>query len=238
MFDYKLSEEGARIVHRLFKKFPNIEKGYEFGVGINTGYIKDELVADKKIDSRYHRMVPGTGISRYGRIETNGWIMYDTEFVKSKGNLGRTLPAEHLLSSEKILIVRTRNLSLKRRVIATIDSSGAYNLNRLSNIVAREGYSLIGLLGILNSELFQWLFSSRFFDYEIKPVYLRSAPLANSNDFKLIELVTEMLRLQKKLTGAKTDQDRISVERQIDTIDSDIDIRVYQIYGLSKEEIG
>ncbi|MGD0830013.1 MAG: N-6 DNA methylase [Terracidiphilus sp.] len=237
MFDYKLSEEGARIVQRLFTKFPNIEKGYEFGVGINTGYIKDELIAGNRIDSRYHRMVPGSGISRYGRIETDGWIMYDTEFIKSKGSLGRTLPAEHLLSSEKILIVRTRNLSLKRRIIATIDGSGAYNLNRLSNIVARDGYSLIGLLGILNSELFQWLFSSRFFDYEIKPVYLRSAPLANSNDSKLIALVTEMLRLRQKLTEAKTDQDRTSVGRQIDTIDSDIDKRVYQIYGLSKEEI-
>lgn len=182
VFDYKLADAGASTVQRLIASFPPLEHGYEFGVGINTGYIREQLVSDRKLDARYHPMVPGSGISRYGPIETDGWIMYDPDFVNQQGKLGRTLPAEHLLSSEKILVVRTRNLSLKRRIISTIDGSGAYNLNRLSNIVARPGFSLRGLLGILNSQLFQWLFGTRFFDYEIKPVYLRSAPLADSND--------------------------------------------------------
>jgi hypothetical protein len=237
VLDYKLSDNAAKIVLRLLKTFPNIEEGYEFGVGINTGYIKDELVADHRVDSRYHRMVPGSGISRYGQAETDGWIMYDVSYVNGRGRLGRTLPAEHLLSSEKILVVRTRNLSLKRRIIATIDSTGAYNLNRLSNIVARKGYSLIGLLGILNSQLFQWLFSTRFFDYEIKPVYLRIAPLANSNDFELESLVTGMLSLMQKLGAAKTDHERTVIQRQIEATDRQIDKLVYELYELTDEEI-
>jgi len=237
VFDYKLSDDAAKIVDTLFRKFPNIEVGYEFGVGINTGYIRDELVADRRIDSRYHRMVPGSGISRYGKVETNGWIMYDADYVRRRGARGRTLPAEHLLSSEKILVVRTRNLALTRRIIATIDASGAYNLNRLSNIVARDGYSLKGLLGILNSELFQWLFSTRFFDYEIKPIYLRGAPLANSNDPQLGSLVAEMLSLKQKLASAKTEHERAVFERQIRTTDREIDHRVYQLYGLNSEDV-
>jgi type I restriction-modification system DNA methylase subunit len=132
VFDYKLSDHDAQITQRLLANFPSIETGYEFGVGINTGYIRDELVAPRRIDSRYHRMLPGSGISRYGPAETDGWIMYDADFVNRRGDRGRTLPAEHLLSSDKILVVRTRNLSLKRRIIATIDTTGAYNLNRLS----------------------------------------------------------------------------------------------------------
>jgi len=237
VFDYKLSEDAARIVQRLFSNFPNIERGYEFGVGINTGYIRNELVADRRIDSRYHRMVPGSGISRYGQAETAGWIMYDPDYIRRKGSLGRTLPAEHLLSSEKILVVRTRNLSLKRRIVATIDTTGAYNLNRLSNIVGRDGYSLMGLLGILNSELFQWLFSTRFFDYEIKPVYLRTAPLANSNDSRLESLVADMLRLNQELAAARTDHERTVFERRIDAADQQIDRLVYQLYGITDQEI-
>jgi hypothetical protein len=182
-------------------------------------------------------MLPGSGISRYGPVETDGWIMYDPEYVNRRGSKGRTLPAEHLLASEKILVVRTRNLSLKRRIIATIDTTGAYNLNRLSNIVAKDGFSLKGLLGILNSQLFQWLFSTRFFDYEIKPVYLRAAPLANSSDDRLESLVTEMLRLNEKLESARTDQERTILQRQVDATDRDIDARVYELYGLSSEEI-
>jgi adenine-specific DNA-methyltransferase len=237
VFDYKLSEKAAAVTQRLLKAFPPIEHGFEFGVGINTGYIRNELVATRRIDSRYHRMVPGSGISRYGEIETDGWIMYDADFVRRRGELGRTLPAEHLLSSDKILVVRTRNLSLKRRIIATIDTSGAYNLNRLSNIVARPGYSLVGLLGILNSELFQWLFATRFFDYEIKPVYLRSAPMADTKDSKLVAMVQEMIKLRRKLIAARTSHERSSLERQIEVTDQNIDMRVYHIYGLRDEEI-
>jgi Eco57I restriction-modification methylase/TaqI-like C-terminal specificity domain len=237
VFDYKLAERAAEIVQRLLESFPPIEHGYEFGVGINTGYIREELVANHRIDARYHRMVPGSGISRYGPVETDGWIMFDPQFVQRMGKLGRTLPAEHLLSSEKILVVRTRNLSLKRRIVATIDASGAYNLNRLSNIVARSGYSLAGLLGILNSELFQWLFSTRFFDYEIKPVYLRSAPLADSNDSELVAMVNEMIQLHERIALARTTHESTALQRQIEVADRNIDRVVYRLYGLAENEI-
>ena len=236
-FDYKLSDEGARFVDRLFAEFPRIETGFEFGVGINTGYIKDALVADKRINNRYHRMVPGDGIARYGAVQTSGWIMYDCDFVRGQGKLGRSLPAEHLLSSEKILVVRTRNLSLARRVVATIDSSGGYNLNRLSNIVAREGYSLAGLLGILNSTLFNWLYSTRFFDYEIKPIYLRNSPMTDVNDKQLNELVAAMLAEQRQRRTDKDASAQQACDRRLAALDKALDAKVYELYGLSKREI-
>ena len=235
VFDYKLSDESANIVQKMFDGRPTLEAGFEFGVGINTGFIKEELVADEKIDIRYHPMIAGTGISRYGVPVTKGWIMYDKEFVKSKGKLGRTLPAEILLSSEKILVVRTRNLSLKRRIVATIDGEGGYNLNRLSNIIARPNYSIFGLLGLLNSNLFNWLFSTRYFDYEIKPVYLRSCPLANVKNANLISLVERMLALHKQ--SPRTPQEQEMVKREIESTDRGIDGLVYELYGLSEEEI-
>ncbi|HAJ79595.1 MAG TPA: restriction endonuclease subunit M, partial [Fibrobacteres bacterium] len=208
VFNYKLSDIESDLLMRIFNNFPSIEAGYEFGVGSNTGYIKNDLVSAKKLDPRYHPMVKGTGISRYGKVETEQFIMYDKEFVKKKGKLGRTLPSEHLLKSDKILIVRTRNLSLKRRIIATIDKSKAYNLNRLSNIIARDGYSLEGLLGILNSSFFDWLFSTNYYDYEIKPVYLRKSPLADTNNKNLIKLVVDMLKHQELFPSAKADHEK------------------------------
>ncbi|MDP1624355.1 MAG: N-6 DNA methylase [bacterium] len=237
VFDYKLSDVSANITKKLFENFLNIESGFEFGVGINTGFIREELVSDKKEDTRYHPMVAGTGISRYGKVNTKGWIMYDKDYVKKRGKLGRTLPAENFLSSEKILVVRTRNLSLQKRVIATIDTDGGYNLNRLSNIIARTGYSLLGLLGILNSNLFNWLFSTRYYDYEIKPVYLRNSPLADCNNKKLISLVEQMIAFHKSLSTAKTPQEKERLERQIEVTDKAIDSLVYELYGLSDEEI-
>jgi adenine-specific DNA-methyltransferase len=160
-----------------------------------------------------------------------------SRYVRSRGKLGRSLPPERFFISEKILVVRTRNLSLPRRIIATLDRKGTYNLNRLSNIVARPGYSLPGLLGILNSTLFNWIYSSYYYDYEIKPVYLRSSPLANSNDPRLISTVERMLSLHKQLHEACTPHEQTGLQRQIEATDKQIDALVYELYGLTEEEI-
>ena len=226
VFDYLLKEEEHELVKKLFSTFPTIETEYDFGVGINTAYIKNELVSDKKENKKYHKMVAGTGISRYGEVETKGFIRYDKEFVKSRGKLGRTLPAEKFFTNPKILIVRTRNLSLKRRIIATIDYDKKYNLNRLSNIVSKSTSSLEGLLAVLNSKLFNWLYSKRFFDYEVKPVYLRNSPLCNTNNKKLISLSTKILSLKKQ-----------NQENDTTRLEKEIDLLVYELYGLSKSEI-
>ncbi len=237
VFDYRLSEEGAGIVKRLLQGYPPIETGFEFGVGINTGFIKKELVAKKKLDSRYHPMVAGNGISRYGPAVTNDWIMYDENYVRRRGDRGRTLPAEHLLSSNKILVVRTRNLSLPRRIIATLDTTGAYNLNRLSNIVARQHYDLRGLLGILNSTLFNWLYSTRFYDYEIKPVYIRQSPLADCNNKRLVDAVTRMLGLHKQWSSGRLAPSQLGrAEREIAATDSEIDNLVFKLYEITRRE--
>ncbi len=237
LFDYRLADEGASLVGRLISSFPVLESGFELGVGINTGFIRDELVADTKVDSRYHRMVPGTGISRYGPVETSGWILYDAAYVKSQGKLGRSLPPERFFKSEKILVVRTRNLSLSRRIVATLDREQHYNLNRLSNIIARPNRSLLGLLAFVNSALFNWLYSTRFFDYEIKPVYLRSTPIADTEDKELCVRAGRMLSLQEKLGQARTGADQKSLQRQVEALDAEIDRLVYELYELSAEEI-
>lgn len=226
VFDYLLTDKEYQIVNKLISNFPKIESCYEFGVGINTGYIKKELTAETKLDERYHPMVPGTGVSKYGKIETDGFIMYDRDFVKSKGKLGRTLPDEKYFIEPKILIVRTRNITLKERIIASIDYEKKYNLNRISNIISKDGNSLEGLLGVLNSSLFNWLYSKRYFDYEIKPIYLRNSPLCNTNDKELNRLVKSIIEIRK--TNENSD---------ISELRSEIDKVVYQLYDLTEEEI-
>ncbi|MDH5763355.1 MAG: BREX-1 system adenine-specific DNA-methyltransferase PglX [Nitrospinota bacterium] len=237
IFDYKLTDEDAEIQKRLFLNFPCLEEFYDLGVGINTGYIKNELVSDSQIDDRYHPMVTGKGISRYGSVKSEDWILYDREYVRGRGKLGRTLPPEDLLSSEKLLVVRTRNLSLKRRVIATYDDSGTYNLNRLSNIISKDDNSLLGLLGIINSSLFNWLFSTRYFDYEIKPIYLRKSPLANPNQPELINMVLALLEIKKNNFTEISASELNNIEMEATRIEMEINNLVCELYGLAGSEI-
>ena len=199
VFDCILTDDEFEIISKLENNFDSIEDKFELGVGINTGYIRNELVSDTKLNNLFHPLVTGTGISRYGDCFSDEWIMYDKEFVKSKGKLGRTLPHNKFFDNQKILIVRTRNLSIKRRIIATIDNDRKYNLNRLSNIISKDDNSLLGLLSILNSNLYNWLFSKKYLDYEIKPVYLKKCPIPDINNRNLIKNSELILNLIKGL---------------------------------------
>jgi hypothetical protein len=53
----------------------------------------------------------------------------------------------------------------------------------------------------------------------------------------IVKMVGSMLNLHKELTAAKTDQEKIVIRRQIDATDKQIDARVYELYGLTEEEI-
>ncbi len=180
VFDCQLSEDMFKMLDKVYSHSERLEDLFELGVGINTGYIRDLLVSDSKLDNRYHLMVPGSGISRYGKCNSTEWIMYDKDFVKSQGKLGRTLPEKRFFDNEKLLVVRTRNLSMPIRIVATFDSKEKYNLNRLSNIISKDGNSLFGLLGFLNSKFYNWLFSTKYLDYEIKPIYLKECPIVKT----------------------------------------------------------
>jgi hypothetical protein len=46
-----------------------------------------------------------------------------------------------------------------------------------------------------------------------------------------------MLALHKNLAGAKTGHEQTSLQRQIEATDARIDRLVYELYGLSEEEI-
>ncbi len=47
-----------------------------------------------------------------------------------------------------------------------------------------------------------------------------------------------MLALHKSLQSAKTPQEKEAVQRQVESTDGQIDKLVYELYGLSEEEIG
>jgi hypothetical protein len=53
----------------------------------------------------------------------------------------------------------------------------------------------------------------------------------------MVSLVERMLDLHKQLADANTDHDKTTIQRQIDATDAQIDTLVYELYGLSEDEI-
>ncbi|MDO9035666.1 MAG: hypothetical protein Q7U51_10725 [Methanoregula sp.] len=53
----------------------------------------------------------------------------------------------------------------------------------------------------------------------------------------MVSLVTQMLDLNKKVKDARLEQEKTMLSRQIEATDGAIDTLVYELYGLTEEEI-
>ena len=136
----------------------------------------------------------------------------------------------------------------------TLDVDGIlYHTTKVYSFVfkvkQREAHNYF--LGILNSKLL-WLFLSstgyilRGGFYTFKTQYLNPFPIRTINfddaedkarHDRMVEMVDSMLSLNKRLAGAKTDHERDTLKRQIDHTDHQIDLLVYELYGLTEDEI-
>jgi type I restriction-modification system DNA methylase subunit len=104
------------------------------------------------------------------------------------------------------------------------------------------------LLGILNSKITTYYVSKVASGFRGGYFAFGKGSLANlplpdtkqdeSNSRSLIvSLVSQLLDLHKRLGAARTPDEKTLVQRQIDAADAEIDRIVYQLYGLSEDEI-
>jgi hypothetical protein len=81
----------------------------------------------------------------------------------------------------------------------------------------------------------------RFFTQDIARLPIYTPDFDNLADKtrhdKMVALVTQMLSLHQYLRKAKTDQEKRLVQQEIDATDVRIDALVYDLYGLTEEEI-
>jgi predicted type IV restriction endonuclease/type I restriction-modification system DNA methylase subunit len=120
------------------------------------------------------------------------------------------------------------------------DLSEQYTLEYLAGIVASSLVSFYYYL-ILTGEGVRT--GGGFHTY---PETIRNFPIplvspnkstAKARHDKMVSLVQRMLDLHKRLQGAKAAHDRTIIERQIAATDEEIDHLVYELYGLTKDEI-
>ncbi|MCX6374471.1 MAG: hypothetical protein NTU88_00275 [Armatimonadetes bacterium] len=64
-----------------------------------------------------------------------------------------------------------------------------------------------------------------------------SVPNDKARHDKMVQLVDRMLDMHKKLAAANVPGDKTAIQRQIDATDREIDALVYELYGLTEEEI-
>ena len=137
-------------------------------------------------------------------------------------------------------------------IIATVISETFYARNNLHILLPiQKSYHLHYIVALLNSKLINYCYSVINPEKgealaEVKAQHVEQLPI-HPIDFssrsekatydKMVSLVSSMLDLNKKLPLAKTDQEKTILQRQIDSTDRRIDELVYDLYGLTDEEI-
>jgi hypothetical protein len=153
-----------------------------------------------------------------------------------------------IMSTRKILVP-----DIADRASFAIDEKGEYAFTSGYGITLKNDVkeSPKYILGLLNSNILNYFLKGisttmrggffRYFTQFIQQLPIRiinfSDPTDKAHHDRIIELVERMLSLNKQLLIAKIDHDKTILQRQIDSTDQQIDRLVYELYGLTEEEI-
>ena len=126
-------------------------------------------------------------------------------------------------------------------------ASGGFTITLASECPLRPEY----VLGLLNSKLLFWRLRTLsnvfrggwitctkqyFGELPIRTIDF-SDPAEKTRHDRLVQFVEQMLALHQSLSAARTPQETTALERQIAAADTQIDRLVYDLYGLTEEEI-
>jgi hypothetical protein len=195
--------------------------------------------SDQKLDSQYRCYLEGKDVNRYEIAWKNRWLKYGPNLAA---------PREPRLFEGFRLLVRR---IVGARLIATF-VDGGYVTSQLLQIVKPHDEKLSKyILGLLNSSLLAYYFRIKYNRrdktfpeiriYELAAFPIRSidfnTPADRTRHDKLVALVDKMLALTPKLRGATSESEKAALQNAVTTTDAEIDRLVYELYGLTEEEI-
>ncbi len=153
-----------------------------------------------------------------------------------------------LMKSAKILVP-----DIADRAAFALDEAGEYAFTSGYGITLRPDVSLSPnyVLGLLNSKVLDFYLKRvsttmrggffRYFTQYVEQLPMRAINFADQADKArhdhMVSLVARMVDFYRQSAVAKTPHDKTAIQRQIDAADGQINSLVYELYGLTDEEI-
>jgi len=150
-----------------------------------------------------------------------------------------------LYAAPKIVAVKTGTTC-----VAALDESGYVTMQSVYNIQSlNRDTDLRIVLAIINSQFIRYYVRKTFTAYKLLfpqlnqttiktfPIPQRTLQPGSTQGRQLAEITDQILTLHKQLAAARTPQEKTVIQRQIEATDRQIDQLVYELYGLSDEEI-
>ena len=255
-FNLFLDPKKDLIMEKIGKSGTRLEEFCEFCLGL-TPYDKykgqsQTLIKERqyhsssKIGKEWKPLLEGADITRYG-VKWGG-----KEYIKYGTWLGA--PREQRFFTEPRILVRQIISGNPLRIYAGCAEEELYNAQIGFNLLKRpeRKESLFYLLAILNSVLLTWYHRNKYLDpgkNTFQKILIQDAkdfPIPSidfSNEIQsglhdaIVKLVNQMLAAKKQLSATQRDSEKEQLQRKCDYIDGEIDRLVYELYGLTAEEI-
>ncbi|MFA6133610.1 MAG: TaqI-like C-terminal specificity domain-containing protein [Phycisphaerae bacterium] len=215
-------------------------KVYQVGKGNppQSSDVRDEkpFTAASHRNRQFLPFYDGKHIARYQLVwREDNWLKYGPWVAEPR--------SPEQFEGEKILIRKI----VGKTLIATYTPDTSY-CNTLLYVLKRragEDWNYRYVLGVLNSRLFGWYIRSKlqisatdtFPQILIRDILSLPIEKDNNASDKIAATVDSMLSMHKQLASAKGESQRGAIQRQIEATDAEIDRLVYDLYGLTKEEI-
>jgi hypothetical protein len=221
-------------------------KVYQTGKGKppQSDYQKHNRVfhATSRINGTYEKYLDGVDVCRYKLGWSGEYLSYGDWIAEPR----RSVPF-----SGTRLLVRQIPSKPPYLINAVLTEDKSYNdINSMVIFNPVKGIDLKYLLGLINSRLLSYWFQKTFDKlqrkifpqfkvkelaiFPIQPINF-SNPAEKAAHDKMVSLVERMLSLHRR--SARTPQEKEMIRREIESTDQAIDARVYELYGLTEEEI-
>ena len=251
-----LSNTAADLISRIREKFPNLEKFARITRGVHSyrtgGYGKTAFgngpQTSRDVDERpYHSKARIEGYRPFikGRDLRRFAPVVPTEFIKYGEWLAEPRSPEFFQGNR----IYSRKI-LGERLLVTLEANDSVADQQVYITLPKApipSYSY--LAGVLGSKFINFFIRS-FYNEEndsfpqIKVGQLKSLPIpfVEGSRLKAIHdtiasLVEKILSLNRQLPDVTTPHEQTALERQIEATDRQIDALVYELYGLTEEEI-
>ena len=220
---------------------------------VRTGVMGFEYWSmDKWIGDQHKgmRIATNSYIDRYQLLWGKPVKLYKRTVLKPRLNPNCDLLSDNTMAFFQAPKILVRGVA--RRLTATLDTEGTGLLVAVHGVLS-ERYDHRYLLSLMNSTLFNWVHVVRFYSARIPegslryPIsFLASLPIrtidfSNKTDKaahdRMVKLVDRMLDLHKRRQTVKTQYEAERIDRDIESTDRRIDELVYELYGLTEEEI-
>jgi hypothetical protein len=219
-------------------------QAYEDGKGTppqSAADVKNHVFdREKRVDENTVKYLQGRDVGRYELNWSGMWMQYGPWLSQ---------PREIDIFKRPRVLLREITSDYPYCLNAMFVTGAYLNNKSILNVLHgdNDDAALKKLLCLLNSRLMSIFYKQKAVK-SVRKVFpkvviknLREFPyprtIGTDEGKKVVQLVDQHIDLQKRIAAVKTDQEKTALQRQIDATDQQIDQLVYELYGLTEEEI-